>query len=73
MGVTHFVCLCWILLYFLKEKKYGIAENEVATFVMKESLIRYIIENCGEKQVIIAENGLPEAVDYTKATMITFA
>lgn len=56
----------------LKEKKYGIAENEVATFGMKESLIRYIIENCGKNQVIIAENELPEAVDYTKATVITF-
>lgn len=56
----------------LKEKKYGITKNEVATFGMKESLIRYIIENCGENQVIIAENELPEAVDYAKATVITF-
>lgn len=56
----------------LKEKKYGLASNEVATFGMKESLMRYIIENCGKNQVIIAENELPEAVDYTKAKIITF-
>lgn len=56
----------------LKEKKYGISVNEVATFGMKESLMRYIIENCGKNQIIIAENELPDAVDYSKANMITF-
>ena len=56
----------------LKEKKYGISANEVATFGMKESLMRYIIENCGKNQIIIAENELPDAVDYSKANMITF-
>lgn len=56
----------------LKEKKYGISANEAATFGMKESLMRYIIENCGKNQIIIAENELPDAVDYSKANMITF-
>ena len=30
---------------------------------MRAGLIRYIIENCGQNQVIIAENELPENVD----------
>lgn len=56
----------------LKEIKYKIADNEVATPGMKESLIRYMIENCGKNQVIIAENELPETVDYSSANLITF-
>ena len=40
---------------------------------MRESLIQYIIDNCGQNQVIIAENELPENVDYSKATLITFS
>lgn len=57
----------------LKEKKYKIAEKEKATVGMKESLIQYIIDNCGKNQVIIAENELPENVDYSKANLITFS
>lgn len=57
----------------LKEKKYKIAEKEQATVGMKESLIQYIIDNCGANQVIIAENELPENVDYSKANLITFS
>ncbi|MCI7107140.1 MAG: AAA family ATPase [Agathobacter sp.] len=56
----------------LKEKKYEIKENEKATAGMRESLIQYIIDNCGENQVIIAENELPENVDYTKANRVIF-
>lgn len=56
----------------LKEKKHRLAANDVATFGMKESLMRYIIENCGKNQVIIVENELLNAVDYTKAKIITF-
>lgn len=40
---------------------------------MRAGLIRYIIENCGQNQVIIAENELPENVDYSKAHLITFS
>lgn len=57
----------------LKEKKHKIAENEKATVGMKEALMRYIMDNCGENQVIIAENDLPENVDYTKAHIQNFS
>jgi len=57
----------------LKEKKYKIADKEKATVGMKESLIQYIIDNCGKNQVIIAENELPENVDYSKVNLITFS
>lgn len=57
----------------LKEKKHKIAEKEKVTVGMREALIRYIIENCGENQVIIAENELPENVDYSKANQIIFS
>lgn len=56
----------------LKERKYQISEKEKATPGMKESLFRYMIENCGANQVIIAENELPEQVDYSKANLIEF-
>lgn len=56
----------------LKEKKHKITEKEKATVGMREALIRYIIENCGENQVIIAENELPENIDYSRTTQITF-
>lgn len=57
----------------LKEKKYKIAENEKATVGMRESLIQYIMDNCGQNQVIIAENELPEKLDYSKVNLITFS
>lgn len=57
----------------LKEKKHNISEQERATIGMREALIRYIIENCGENQIIIAENELPENVDYTTANQIAFS
>jgi len=56
----------------LKEKKIKMAEKEKATPGMKESLFRYIIENCGANQVIIAENEIPENVDYSSVNLIEF-
>ncbi len=56
----------------LKEKKHKIKENEKATPGMRESLFRYIIDFCGDNQVIIAENELPDNVDYSSAALIEF-
>lgn len=55
----------------LKEK---VKASEHATVGMKESLFKYIIENCGDNQVIIAENEIPDSpvVDYSKVNMIEF-
>lgn len=56
----------------LKEKKYDIAENEKAPPGMRKSLFKYMIEHCGENQIIIAENELPENVDYSDVNLIEF-
>lgn len=48
-------------------------EEEKVTAGMGESLMRYIIDVCGENQIIIAENELPENVDYSKANQILFS
>lgn len=69
---SHFLFLDSPILS-LKEKKYKIAENEKATVGMREALIQYIIDNCGQNQVIIAENELPENADLSKAHLITFS
>lgn len=55
----------------LKEK---VKESEHATAGMKESLFKFIIENCGQNQLIIAENEIPTSpiVDYSKVNMIEF-
>lgn len=55
----------------LKEK---IKVSEQATSGMKESLFKYIIDNCGNNQIIIAENEIPnaDAVDYSNVNMIEF-
>lgn len=50
----------------LMEKKYDISEKEKPTARMRVSLIRYIMDNCGNNQIIVAENEFPENVDYTK-------
>lgn len=39
---------------------------------MKSSLFRYFLDSCGSCQVIIAENELPNDVDYDSANVITF-
>lgn len=56
----------------LKEKKHKFSQRERATPGMKESLFKYIIQNCGKNQVIIAENELPDNVDYTGVNLIEF-
>lgn len=56
----------------LKEKKHNIKESEKATTGMRESLFRYIVDSCGENQVIIAENEIPESVDYRSVNLIEF-
>ncbi len=43
-----------------------------ATDSMKTALFSYMISHCGECQTIIAENEIPEGVDYSKAHMIEF-
>lgn len=57
----------------LKEKKHNIAEKEKVTAGMRESLMQHVIDTCGNNQVIIAENELPENVDYSKANQILFS
>ncbi|MCD8299653.1 MAG: hypothetical protein LUC41_00515, partial [Clostridiales bacterium] len=54
----------------LKEK--DMKESEKTTQGMKESLFKYIIKNCGENQMIIVENELPDGVDYSNANLIEF-
>lgn len=55
----------------LKEK---IKASEHATSGMKESLFKYLISNCGNNQIIIAENEIPNVsiVDYSSVNMIEF-
>lgn len=56
----------------LKEKKHKMKEKEKATPGMRKLLFRYIVNNCGDNQVIIAENELPDDVDYSTARLIEF-
>ena len=41
---------------------------------MRESLFQYLVDNCGDNQIIIAENEIPETdnMDYSKAKLIGF-
>lgn len=39
---------------------------------MKAALFKYMLNNCGECQVIIAENEIPLGVDYGRANLIYF-
>lgn len=39
---------------------------------MKASLFNYILKHCGGCQVIIAENDIPDGVDYSQANLIHF-
>jgi hypothetical protein len=55
----------------LKEKK-KIRPEELAEPGMRESLFRYFVNNCGDNQVIIAENEIPASVDYSSANLIEF-
>lgn len=57
----------------LKEKKHKLTAEDITTVGMRESLIQYIIDNCGDNQVIIAENELPETLDYSNTNQINFS
>ena len=52
--------------------KENVSEEEQASGGMREALFRYMVNNCGENQVIIAENEIPQNVDYTNANLIEF-
>ena len=39
---------------------------------MRESLFRYIVDNCSDNQIIIAENEIPDGVNYSMAKLIEF-
>lgn len=56
----------------LKEKKHNIAKDEEISLGMRESLFEYIVKNCGNNQIIIAENEIPSNVDYSTANLIEF-
>ncbi len=55
----------------LKEK---VRDDELADQGMRVSLFNYMIQNCGDNQIIIAENEIPDAsvVDYSTAKLIEF-
>lgn len=57
----------------LSLKENDMAESESATKSMKSGLFKYMIDNCEECQLIIAENQLPDDVDYSNTTMIPFS
>lgn len=53
----------------LKEK---VSKNELVDSGMRTSLFRYIVQHCGDNQIIIAENEIPQTVDYNTARLIEF-
>lgn len=53
----------------LKEK---VRANEMADPGMRTLLFRYMVNHCGDNQIIIAENEIPSAVDYSVARLIEF-
>ena len=53
----------------LKEK---VRQDELADPGMRTSLFKYMVDNCGDNQIIIAENEIPSAVDYSTARLIEF-
>ncbi len=55
----------------LKEK---VRADELADPGMRASLFNYIIQNCGDNQIIIAENEIPaaEVVDYSTIRLVEF-
>ena len=57
----------------LKEKKKIVTVKEKATPGMRTSLFSYMIQNCGNNQLIIAENELPPDVDYSGVNLIEFS
>lgn len=53
----------------LKEK---VRADEMADPGMRTLLFRYMVNHCGNNQIIIAENEIPSAVDYSAARLIEF-
>ena len=55
----------------LKEK---VKSDELADPGMRSSLFNYMIQHCGDNQIILAENEIPDAniVDYSAARLIEF-
>ena len=53
----------------LKEK---VRADEMADPGMRTLLFRYMVNHCGDNQIIIAENEIPSAVDYSAARLIEF-
>lgn len=53
----------------LKEK---VRADEMADPGMRTLLFRYMVNHCGDNQIIIAENEIPSAVDYSVARLIEF-
>ena len=53
----------------LKEK---VRRDELVDPGMRTSLFRYMIKHCGDNQIIIAENEIPSAVDYSTVRLIEF-
>lgn len=56
----------------LKEKKHKLTAKDITTIGMREALIQYIMDNCGDNQVIIAENELPDTLNYESTNQIIF-
>lgn len=55
-----------------KEKKHKLITKDITTVGRREALIQYIMDNCGDNQVIIAENELPETLDYSGVHLLNF-
>ena len=53
----------------LKEKVHS---DELADPGMRTSLFKYMVEHCGDNQIIIAENEIPRDVDYSTIRLIEF-
>jgi len=68
---THFLFLDSPILS-LMERKNELADDEKISLGMKQALFQYLINHCGENQIIIAENEIPSEVDYSNANLIEF-
>lgn len=53
----------------LKEK---VRADEMADPGMRTLLFRYMVNHCGDNQIIIAENEIPSAADYSTVRLIEF-
>lgn len=54
----------------LKEKEDRV--DKPASGTMKNALFRYMLDNCGSRQLIIVENEIPEGIDYDSVNLIEF-